>query len=238
MKKRYMSLFAAAVMTLSSPAQAGDAKVVVELFTSQGCSSCPPADAMLGDLARKDGVIALAYHVDYWDYLGWKDTFARNAFTKRQQSYVGHTDRQWLSQRMRGPFTPEIVVQGVDSMVGHDSQAIMARVYAHKEAMPPAKVVLSANGGGLDVNLTTPEPLGRLLVMVAEYAPSREVAITRGENAGRTLTYHHVVTQLRQVGEWNGSDTYAISIEQIELPVVVFVQKGPAGPILAAAELR
>ncbi|MHA3915434.1 DUF1223 domain-containing protein [Halovulum sp. GXIMD14793] len=238
MKTYLRPLLTAALIALSPAAKAGEANVVVELFTSQGCSSCPPADAMLSKLTQQDGVIALAYHVDYWDYLGWKDTFAMNAFTQRQMDYVGHTNREWIRQRLRGKFTPEIIVQGTDSMVGHDSRAVMKRVHAHAKAMPAADIDLRLQGDMLEVKLATPETLGTLRVMLAQYVPQQTVSIERGENRGRTLTYSHVVTKLRYVGDWDGSGSDRMTLKGVEGPVVIFLQKGEAGPILAAAELN
>lgn len=226
-------------MLASSHAVAQNRPVVVELFTSQGCSSCPPADRMLGKLANRDDVIALAYHVDYWDYLGWKDTFASRAFTQRQQSYVGHTNRQWITQRLRGKFTPEIVVQGTDSLVGHNQAGINSRISAHAAAKSSAVIRLKRVGNDISVQL---EPVGqntpKVRVLLVRYLPKSTVDVARGENAGKSLTYSHIVTDIDEVAKWNGAAAHSMSIKNITTPAVIMLQEGKAGPIIAAAKLN
>lgn len=242
MRKALLLLAVGAVSAvLSAPAtRAAEATpVLVELFTSQGCSSCPPADALLGELAKRDGVIALAYHVDYWDYLGWKDTFAQPAFTQRQRSYAPQVDRQHIKRRLRGSFTPEMVIQGRDSLIGSAARTVEARIEAHAATPAVAKVALKSEGADLIVNLTPARgQAADTRVMMARFRPKIDVTIDRGENAGRTLTYHRVVTELSQIGRWDGKAGQTLRVSNVDGPVVVFLQRGNAGPVLAAAERR
>lgn len=222
-----------------APAQEAQHPVVVELFTSQGCSSCPPADELLHELGMRDDVIALAYHVDYWDYLGWKDTFARHSFTERQQMYAHKTDRSHIDgRRLRGTFTPEIVVQGAESLVGSERDRILERIAAHAETPRLADIALRRDGEDLVVELT-PEAarLPQMRVMLARYVPETEVEVTKGENAGQTLEYSHVVTALHMIADWDGAKPMTIRVAGVEGPCVVLLQQGKAGPIMAAAQM-
>lgn len=221
----------------AGPARAQGQPILVELFTSQGCSSCPPADALLGELAARDDVIALAYHVDYWDYLGWKDTFASRANTIRQTTYSEEVDRQYIGRRFMGIFTPEVVVQGTDSLIGSSRSTITARIEAHSALDPLADLSLQRDGTTLVVSVRPAQddvPPAR--VMFATYLSEAKVGVKRGENAGRELTYHHVVKALRHATDWNGRDAINVTINDLEGPVVVFLQRGAAGPVLAAAQ--
>ena len=217
----------------------GRAQVLVELFTSQGCSSCPPADALMGELAARDDVIALAYHVDYWDYLGWKDTFAKPAFSERQRQYAYTVDRQYIGRRLRGSFTPEAVIGGYDSLIGSSRQAIVSRIVAHQDMEQKVALRLARSGNALSIEV---EPiytgLPQARIMLARILPEATVEIGRGENRGRTLTYHRVVTELVRLGDWDGQDTVRLQAAAGDGPVVVFVQDGKAGPVLAVAESR
>lgn len=220
-----------ALSLLLAPVMArADQPVLVELFTSQGCSSCPPADRLLGEISDEAEVVALAFHVDYWDYLGWKDKFASRANTLRQSAYVGNTDRSRISQRLRGKFTPEIVVQGQDSLVGHDRLTIAARVRAWAEA--PVQVQLEIRGGEVIVSPVVPR-LPEAEIFLATFSDSETVEVARGENAGRRLTYHHVVTGLTRLAKWSGKREERFAIEAAG-PFAIFVQAGKGGPILAA----
>ncbi|QHQ34165.1 DUF1223 domain-containing protein [Algicella marina] len=231
------SLFLPALVAIALmvPVQSrAEQPVLVELFTSQGCSSCPPADRMLGELVSDPRVIALSFHVDYWDYLGWKDTFASRAFTMRQQEYVGHTDRSGIRQKLRGKFTPEIVIQGTDSFIGHDGKSIRTNLEAHAGAVARASVTVAGRRAVL-----TPLAAGlpRLTVMLASVLPKETVAIQRGENSGRKISYYQVVTDLSEIGTWDGASEMAIDLPGTG-PAVVFLQAGKGGPVLAAAKVK
>ena len=224
-------LFVAAVLALAGAAKA-DETVVVELFTSQGCSSCPPADRILGELAEEDHVIALALHVDYWDYLGWKDGFASASHTERQRAYA-------RAKGERTIYTPQMVVGGVDHVVGSRGMKVAKIVQKHAEQKMPVEVRLQRNGGTVSVRATGSGNLPNMVVQLATYSPKEVVNVRRGENAGRELTYHNVVQKLAPIGNWNGQGTFSASANVSEgAPVAVLFQAGKGGPILGAARLR
>lgn len=228
---RIGSLLVAAWVALGSVAQAQE-MVVVELFTSQGCSSCPPADRILGELAEDDNVIALALHVDYWDYLGWKDEFASPDHTKRQRAYA-------RAKGERTIYTPQMVVGGIDHVVGSRGMKVAKIVQKHSNRKMPVTVTLKRNGGSVSVQASGTGNLPNMVVMLATYSPKETVNVRRGENAGRKLTYHNVVQKMAPIGSWNGQGTFTASANVGgNTPVVVLVQDGNGGPILGASRLR
>ena len=171
--------------------------VVVELFTSQGCSSCVAADSTLGDLANRPGVLALTLAVDYWDYLGWSDTFAKPEFTARQRAYM-----QPLS--VREVYTPQIVVDGSSQAAGADSKKIDALIRQAQRAKTMAPPMKFARRGKVAIGAgrTT---RGGADVWLVRYDPSnQEVTVKRGENRGKTLVQRNVVRQLVRLGVWYG----------------------------------
>ncbi|WP_299963241.1 thioredoxin family protein [uncultured Roseobacter sp.] len=215
------------------PLFADDRPVVVELFTSQGCSSCPPADALLHELAKRDDVIALALHVDYWDYIGWKDEFADPRHAKRQRAYA-------IAAQRRSIYTPEMIVNGTTDIVGSKPMQLARAIDKHKNT--PARVALSISRQGETVQIdarnlrSTTETM---VVQVARYTPLREARITRGENAGHTLSYANVAHSWTVLGEWNGRAPLSMAAKvKGEEPVVVVIQIAGMGPIVAAAQLR
>jgi len=213
-------------------AQQGENPVVVELFSSQGCSSCPPADRMLARLAQRDDVIALALHVDYWDYIGWKDSFAQPAFTARQKGYA-------YAAGQRSVYTPQIVVNGLDHVMGANSMDVMDRIRAHQDQRSPVAVRLSRASGSLLVEADAAKPVGSMEVFLVRYRPSASVRVARGENAGRTLDYANVVTEWSLLGRWPGDGPLRMSVVlRGDNPAVVLIQKPDHGPIVAAASLR
>jgi hypothetical protein len=161
--------------------RAASAPVVLELFTSQGCSSCPPADALLGELVRQSGVIGLAWHVDYWNSLGWTDKYARRAWTDRQKTYAAHLGGE--------VFTPALVVNGATMLVGSDKTAVRR---AMDEAAPlPTAVSLRRAASGLEAEIG--EPSRSLTGMLVTYDPQVATEVGAGENQGRHLTEYRVV---------------------------------------------
>jgi len=217
--------------------QAGE-PVLIELFTSQGCSSCPPADRLLRELGAREDVIALAYHVDYWDYLGWEDAFGQRAFSKRQHSYSQRVNREYIGGRYRGAFTPELVIAGSDSLVGSARKIIEKRIAAHSRAPAPATISLRRDGGAIRVEIASRgKPAPRVRVMLATYVPSATVRISRGENAGKTIDYSNIVTDLRKIGEWDGTAPVTVAARDVEGPAVIFLQRGEAGRIIACAQI-
>ena len=228
---RLVSLISAAWMAVAGMAQAEDV-VVVELFTSQGCSSCPPADKILGELAERDDVIALAMHVDYWDYLGWKDEFGSPANTKRQRAYA-------QSMGERSIYTPQMVIGGVEHVVGSRGMKVAKAIKKHSERRMPVTVKLQRQGGTVTVVADGSGNLPNMVVQIATFTPSATVNVRRGENAGRTLTYHNVVRSLTPVGRWNGQGTYSASAPvPSNMPVAVLIQARSGGAILGAAQLK
>ena len=200
--------------------------VVVELFTSQGCSSCPPADANLITLMNRPDVLALSFAVTYWDRLGWKDIFGKQEFTERQSVY-----EPALGQP--GPFTPQIVVGGRATTVGNslsDVEALIGRTEA---------------GGGPDVELAGDRarigsgsvPAAGADVWLVRYEPGIiNVPVKRGENSGRTLPLGHVVRDLARIGVWTGQEaSFAVPPAAASLRTAILVQERNGGPILSAA---
>lgn len=211
------------------------APVLVELYTSQGCNSCPPADAALGRLAARTDLVPLSFHVDYWDYLGWRDTFAKRQHTERQQSY-----RVSLGQRM--VYTPQIVVQGLGGAVGSNAAQVEDLIDLAHAKPASAGIELAAEGGSVAARLM-PKPgqgagAGPAILWVAVYDRVRKVAIARGENRGRELIYHNVVRELRPMAEWDGQTPTSVTLPAPAAGqgLAVWLQKGRTGPILCAAK--
>lgn len=177
----------ATILTLPLPATrawAAPAPVVLELFTSQGCSSCPPADALLGELVRQPGVIGLAWHVDYWNSLGWRDPFARREWTDRQKAYAAHLDSE--------VYTPALVVNGAAMVVGSARSAVHRAI--EQAAPPPVAVTLRRTTSGLEAEigaLSTP-----VTGMLVTYDPEQATQVGAGENEGRKLVEYRVVREV------------------------------------------
>ena len=217
--------------------------VVVELFTSEGCSSCPPADELLGHLrqdlsAKNIQVIPLGFHVDYWDGLGWKDRFSSANFTQRQERYA-------QALKVDGPYTPEMVVNGAVEFVGND--AGRAQQAIRQEASQPevATVKISSPfAEHLDIQVKAPVSVGDAFVMLAITEDNLTTQVGSGENGGRTLHHAAVVRELRQVGTLHDGGieiTVPLKLEKEwkrdDLRAVVFVQNGPSGKIQGAASV-
>lgn len=222
---------------LSSASAVAAPKAVVELFTSQGCSSCPSADALLNKLAQRDDIIAISLSVDYWDYLGWKDTLAQAKFTDRQKGYA-----KALGDGM--VYTPQAVVNGSFHVTGSDAAKISAAIEKTNKAIAASHVPvrLSTAGDKLVIEVgTAPQGAAKeATIWLAVMSPSVEVPITRGENKGKTVTYANVVRDLMPVGTWTGK---AMTVQLQRHSIVhagadrcaVLVQQGQAGPIVGAA---
>ena len=213
------------------PSAADDHPIVVELFTSQVCSSCPPADALLHELAARDDVIALALHVDYWDYIGWKDKFANPAFTKRQKGYA-------RAAGSRSIYTPQLMVGWVDHVVGYKPMQLSDFILEHRSLQTTVDIGLTRSGDKLEVTAQTDEPR-QMVVQLVRYTPLRTVAIEYGENRGKILEYANVVQDWQVVGKWDGRAPLSLSVESTEDgPVVAIIQAATHGAILGAARLR
>ncbi len=207
--------------------------LVVELYTSQGCSSCPPADALLRELALRDDVIALALHVDYWDYIGWADVFALPEHTVRQKAYARVAGDRMI-------YTPQMILGGTSRVVGAKAMAIMSIIENHRASTPSVALRLKGEAGTVDLEIT---PLGQIdgtaVVQLVRYRPESSVEILRGENAGRTLTYTNIVTSWDIVAEWDGTEVATLRLDVPgEDRAVVIVQESGHGAILAAATAR
>ncbi|MGZ2257590.1 DUF1223 domain-containing protein [Roseobacter sp. A03A-229] len=228
-----LSQAAAALWLMAAPVFAQESPVVVELFTSQGCSSCPPADELMHALAERDDVIALALHVDYWDYIGWKDEFADPRNAERQRAYARTAGR-------RSIYTPEMIVNGLTDIVGARPMEISKAISEHKEKAPVVALSLSRQGDEvvIDAKLLS-SAKGAMVVQMLRYVPEREARITRGENAGRTITYANVTQDWKVLREWDGRAPLKMAAQAPgKEPVVVLVQASRMGPILAAGELK
>ncbi|MGR3466220.1 DUF1223 domain-containing protein [Limimaricola sp.] len=227
----YMAALSIAACLSYGAAQA-DAPVVIELFTSQGCSSCPPADKMVQELAEREDVIALGLHVDYWDYIGWADSFAQPAFTKRQKAYAAAVGDRMV-------YTPQFVVGGMERIVGAKPMKVMEAVMDRAEAPGRVEMEVAREGGLLRiVARRLDDGSDPLMVQVVRFMPEGRVAIERGENAGHELTYANIVTSWEVAARW--TDDTALEIElpvSGELPGAVIVQQEGPGAILAAARL-
>lgn len=221
---------AAALMASAEAEAPNPLPVVVEFYTSQGCVTCPPADALFGEIAKQDDVIALALHVTYWDYLGWADVFGRPEFDGRQKAYA-------RVMRQRTLFTPQMVIQGQDLLVGRDAKTVEDRLAAHRGLEAEAKLRLErTDGDTLRVALSPAAgPVGPADVQLFAYTPSSEVGITAGQNAGRTVLYSNVVTQWNTLAQWDGQSALEFDFSPApEGPLAVLVQRRGLGKILAA----
>ena len=198
---KLLTLLALALSALVVPASADDAKGpisgVVELFTSQGCSSCPPADAVLAGLIEEGGVIALSYHVDYWNYLGWNDTLSDPAHTARQKGYASTWKR-------RSVYTPQAVVNGRKHVNGADGAAIRQLVSGMAAGGKglSVDVALAMTGDGITVDVGA--GTGKADIVAVYFDETNTVAIERGENTGKTITYRHSVRSVETIGMWSG----------------------------------
>lgn len=214
----------------------GEVKGVVELFTSQGCSSCPPADALFGKLAKRNDILALTMPVDYWDYLGWKDTLASPANTARQKGYA----------HARGDgavYTPQAVINGQAHVNGASEGQIEAALRKTATGRVALSGRLEPDALVVDAGPATTSTHAKGTLLLAHVKRQAEVAIGRGENSGRKVTYANVVTKLAPIGEWGGkASTVRLPRAQVSTDgsdfLAVLLQEGVSGPILAGAEVR
>lgn len=235
---RFLASFAALVMALGavdpvSSQQASTNPVVVELFTSQGCSSCPPADEILHQLAKRDDVLPLALHVDYWDYIGWKDQFADPDHARRQKAYAHVAGRKMI-------YTPQMVVMGQEDVVGVDTMKLADLIAKHRAAPLPVFLTVTQDGSQVSLDLVSdlPEPTD-LVVQLVRYAPLRDVSITRGELAGHEMSYANVVSDWQVLGQWDGVSREHMTFELTGADrAAVIVQQAGVGSVLAAARIE
>ncbi|MFT3939919.1 DUF1223 domain-containing protein [Rhodopseudomonas palustris] len=220
---------------------AAEPRAVVELFTSQGCSSCPPADKIIGELARDPSVIALSLPIDYWDYLGWKDTLADSRFTARQKAY----------SQVRGDrdvFTPQVIVNGSAHLVGSNRAGIEGAIKTTDKTAGVMTVPVSVAVEGKEIKVSVAAaPQGESAksgeVWICAVSKAIPIEIGRGENRGRHVTYHNVVRNLLKVGDWTGAaEHWTVPLENVVGDGVdaaaVYVQNGSRekpGAMLGAA---
>jgi hypothetical protein len=236
--------FAFAFICSTTAAQAAEPRAVIELFTSQGCSSCPAADRLLGELSRDPSLVTLTLPVDYWDYLGWKDTLALH----------GHSDRQRAYAEARGDrevYTPQVVINGVVHVLGSDRAAIEKAIAQtrHNSAVLALPVSMSVADGKVTVNVSAAQGEHRSgEVWLCPITSKVSVQVGRGENQDRMLTYHNVVRRWVKLGDWDGK-TQTFSVPLSEIPkgdfslkdidqLDVVVQSGVSakpGPMLGTA---
>jgi hypothetical protein len=243
--RRFSQALAAALALLACSAQAAAeppkpaSLAVLELFTSQGCSSCPPADALLAEFGKQPGLIALSYSVDYWNYLGWHDTLSSPANSERQREYA----------RMRGDgsvYTPQMVVGGLFHVNGSNEAAIEMAVRNATEQLKKVKVPINMHpeNGTLVIDIgASPEgsaqKSGTIWLAIAKELET--VSITRGENRGKRLSYYHPVRELTPIGMWKGEPmTLKLPLREFKLMggdyLVALLQVENSGPILGAAQ--
>jgi hypothetical protein len=238
-------LLAAISLGMVQPAAAGEPRAVIELFTSQGCSSCPPADKLLGELARDPTLIALSLPVDYWDYLGWKDTLALRGHAVRQRAYA-------QTRGDRAVYTPQVVVNGVVHALGSDKAAIQKAIADSRTEANPLTVPVSLKVQDGKVTVTLPETdkvEGLAQIWLCPLTDQIPVKIERGENGGHDLTYYDVVRRWVKLAQWSGkAETFSMTIEDVLKGIggdvdriAVLVQKQPDGKpglMLGAAEAK
>lgn len=246
--------FSALVLAAAAPRAENAGKItgVVELFTSQGCNSCPSADAVLGELAQRPDLVALAYHVDYWDYLGWQDTFASRENTRRQKQYK-------YALGSRSIYTPQAVLNGRAEMNGGDREPILRALkeMALAGAAPQVPLRADRRGDSLVIDVAAAQTQGAGVEAVSDgappahahllavaFGPPTPVTIPEGENKGRTIVYWNPVRRIQPVGVWSGKPAH------FEVPwsaaagegAAVLLQRvepgGLPGPILGAAVIR
>ncbi len=235
---RFVFAFLLASSFGAAAGQAGEKSkiAVLELFTSQGCSSCPPADALLKEFTDQDDVLALSFNVDYWDYLGWKDTLASAENTERQQSYARHGSR-------RGVFTPEMMIDGKWSVVGSDRRAVEEALRKSRQASGSSlNVEVKAMHGKIVVRIDGPADTGDAIIWLVRFDKEHLVTIRRGENRGRQIAYNNVVRDFHSLGMWQGK-AMEITLMREQLMAggrdgcAIIVQKNRHGPILGAAAI-
>lgn len=231
-RKRAVAARAAvvALAIIAGPAVAAARPLtVIELFTSQGCSSCPPANANLIRLKDEPGVLALSFSVTYWDYLGWKDTFGRKDYTARQETYEAPLGQS-------GAFTPQMVIDGRSSLVGVDLAKVQAAIRKSAARPRPGAPGIAIDESRVSIS-TGAVPARPADVWLVRYDPHVvKVAIRRGENTGHTLPHGNVVHDLVHLGRWSGSPTsFPLRPAPAGEKTAILVQSPQGGPILAAA---
>ena len=190
----------------------GEPRAVIELFTSQGCSSCPPADRLMGELAKDPSLVTMSLPVDYWDYLGWKDTLALHGHSNRERAYAN-------ARGDRDVYTPQVVVNGVAHVLGSDKTAIEAAIARTRSDAAPLTLPVTVSVAGGTVTVNVPAATGGHSsgeVWLCPITNKAEVAIGRGENRGHTLNYYNVARRWIKLGDWSGqAQTFTLPLAQV-----------------------
>lgn len=216
------------MLAAAAAAAAGARPAVVELYTSQGCSSCPPADALLGEIATREDVLALSFHVDYWDKLGWRDPFSLPEARQRQLDYVRRFGQDWV-------YTPDMVIDGHIDVLGVDRQDLLRRLSARRTGVP---VHVAVHGEELVVSVEAQQEAAPGDVILIGYQPTAVTAIGQGENAGRELHEFNIVRTFATLGSWQGARAeWRVPLATLPADaakVAVLVQQRGPGPIVGA----
>jgi len=250
MNYRHIVFAAAAICTASMtplPASAGEPRAVIELFTSQGCSSCPAADKVLGELSRDPTLVTLSLPVDYWDYLGWKDTLALHGHSNRERAYAD-------TRGDREVYTPQVVVNGIMHVLGSDKAAIEQAIAQTRQSAAPLTLPVTIAVADGKVSVNVPAANGENAsaeVWLCPITGKAQIAIERGENRGHTLAYTNVVRRWVKLGDWSGkAETFSLPVAELADAdfslrdidrVAVIVQSGVAakpGLMLGAATVN
>jgi hypothetical protein len=233
-------LVAALVAATLTQARADNSPVVVELFTSQGCSSCPPADKYLGELAKRPDLLALAFHVEYWNYIGWTDAYSKPWATQRQRDYEA-------ALKLRYVYTPQMVIEGAAEGVGSEPPAIapLIRAAEANRAPHPDLTLRWRDDGALVADIGEGKsPSGQPATLwLVGYDNLHTMAVTAGENQGKTAWDHHPVRSFRRLGSWAGwSEELIVPAEEAQhlsdYAAAVLLQENGTGPILTAASIQ
>jgi hypothetical protein len=224
-------LIASALLAGASIASAASRPAVVELFTSQGCSSCPPADAYIGELVQRRDVLALTYHVQYWDDLGWRDRFGLSSATLRQRNYAAFL-------HLYSVYTPQVVFDGRADFVGSDRKSIGSSLASARAGVP---VSIAVSDGQILVDVGALGDAAACDVLLVSYLRTAVSPIGRGENAGRTLNEFNIVRDIRTLGRWAGeAREYRARIDALPADatdVAVLVQAAGQAPIIGAGTM-
>lgn len=232
------ALFVVAASGIAAADNHSARPILVELFTSQGCSSCPPADALAGDLTERSDVIVLSFHVSYWDYIGWEDPFATDETTQRQYDYAE-------ALRQRNVYTPQMVIGGSTHVVGSDVPSVLNALASTSRGLPRApQIAIGKVGDKFRVSLGSGRYEDTADVLLVRYDSRHDTPVSRGENRGRTVTNYNVVRDLRKIGTWDGSETQ-IMLDSADLSgakgedgCTVIIQAPNTGPVIAVADFE
>jgi hypothetical protein len=232
----FVLLLAAALPAVPVRSEGAAPLIVVELFTSQGCSSCPPADAYLGELAQRPDVLALSYHVDYWNYIGWTDPFARKWATQRQKDYAKRLNLRYV-------YTPQMVINGTTEGVGSERATIGSLIKAAAEDRSPRQGVsiTRAPDGKLAIHVDRGASAEPATIWLIGFDREHVTRVLHGENEGQTLRDYQVVRSYQSIGTWHGDAldlTVPATAASGDGGVAVLLQQGGDGRIIGAARLK